>query len=301
MSDSYDTFTVTVDGGDLHVGRWGDGRSVVMASHGITANHLSWQRVGELVMDRSDGATSVVAVDHRGRAGSATVAGPFGLARHADDLMAVLDHLGADRAVLTGHSMGGFVVSTAAERHSDRVEALVMVDGGLPFPLELPPDADVEMVVKSVIGPALERLDQRWPDVGSYIDFFVQHPAFQPPNVFPPTARSYVTHDAVTDDDGRIRSSVSKAAVLEDGGAAIVDPDSARAIERVNTPTTLLWAPRGMLDQSPGLYPPASIDTANEVLAHVCPEVVDDTNHYTILVGEHGASAVADAILAANR
>jgi pimeloyl-ACP methyl ester carboxylesterase len=300
MSDSYHTFTVTVDGGDLHVGRWGDGRRVVMASHGITANHLSWQRVGELVMERSGGAVSLVAIDHRGRAGSATVAGPYGLARHADDLMVVLDHLGADRAVFAGHSMGGFVVSTAAERHSARVEALVMVDGGLPFPLELPPDADVEVVVKSVIGPALDRLDQRWPDIESYIDFFVQHPSFQPPNVFPLTARAYVTHDAVADDDGRIRSSVSKAAVLEDGGAVIVDPASARAIERVNTPTTLLWAPRGMLDQSPGLYPPASIDAANEVLAHVCPAVVDDTNHYTIVVSEHGASAVADAILAAN-
>jgi pimeloyl-ACP methyl ester carboxylesterase len=301
MSESYTTFTVTVDGGDLHVGRWGRGERVVMASHGITANHLSWQRVGELVVERSDGAVSLVAVDHRGRAGSAGVTGPFGLARHADDLMAVLDRVGADRAVFAGHSMGGFVVSTAAERHSDRVLALVMVDGGLPFPLELPPDTDVEVVVQSVIGPALDRLDQRWPDVESYVDFFVQHPSFQPPNVFPPAGRAYVAYDAVIDHDGQVRSSVSKAAVLEDGGAAIVDPDSARAIERIAKHATILWAPRGMLDQTPGLYPPAFIEAAAEALAHVRPAAVDDTNHYTILVGEHGASAVADAILAADR
>ena len=299
MSLPYQRFGVAVDGGELTVGRWGDGERIIMASHGITANHLSWQRVGELVVERSDGAVSLVAIDHRGRAGSADVSGPFGLTRHADDLLAVLDQLGLDSAVLAGHSMGGFVVSTAAERHGDRVEALVIVDGGLPFPMELPPEVDVEMVVQSVIGPALDRLDQRWPDVESYVDFFVRHPSFQPPNVFPDAARAYVAYDAVVTDDGQVRSSVNKAAVLEDGGAAIVDPDSARSVERITTPTTMLWAPRGMLDQTPGLYPPASIEAAEEALAHVCPAGVDDTNHYTILVGEHGAAAVADAILAA--
>lgn len=299
MSLSYQRFGVAVDGGELTVGRWGHGDRVALASHGITANHLSWQRVGELVVELSDDNVSLVAIDHRGRAGSADVSGPFGLARHAEDLLAVLDHLGRDSAVLAGHSMGGFVVATAAERHGARVEALVMIDGGLPFPMEVPPDADIEMVVKAVIGPALDRLDQRWADVESYIDFFVRHPSFQPPNVFPDAARAYVAYDAVVADDGRVRSSVSKTAVLEDGGAAIVDPDSARPIERITTPTTMLWAPRGMLDQTRGLYPPASIDAAEEALAHVCSAMVDDTNHYTILVGEHGAAAVADAILAA--
>lgn len=301
MSDIYRTFAVAVDGGKLNVGRWGDGDRVVLASHGITANHLSWTRVGELVVERSRGAVSLVAVDHRGRAGSATVPGPFGMARHADDLVAVLDHLAVVRAVLAGHSMGGFVVSTVAERHSDRVEALIMVDGGVPFPLNLPPAVDVETVVQSVIGPALDRLDQRWPDLGAYLDFFVQHPSFQPPSVFPPAARAYVAHDAVTDDDGWIRSSVNKKAVLEDGSAVIIDPDSARAIERIATPTTMLWAPRGMLDQPPGLYSADSIEAADSALAHLRPALVVDTNHYTILVGEKGASAVADAILNACR
>lgn len=297
MSLSYQRFEVPVDGGAVTCGRWGSGGRIVVTSHGITANHMQWLRVGELVDEASDGATSVVAADHRGRAGSAEVPGPYGMEVHADDLMAVLDHLGLDSAPLVGHSMGAFVVAVAAERHPIRVDHLVLVDGGLPLPLDLPADADVEAVVQSVIGPALDRLDQRWPDENSYVDFFRAHPAFQPPNEWTDTVEAYVRHDAVSTPEGTIRSSVVKDAVLIDGGAAITDPASASAVERISTPTTLLWAPRGVLDQSPGLYSQAQISAAAS-LDHLDIALVPDTNHYTIAVGERGARAVAAAIAA---
>lgn len=294
---TYERFDVPVAGGALACGRWGQGSQVVVASHGITANHLSWLRVGELVDELSGGQVSLVAVDHRGRAGSAILPGPYGMGAHADDLMGVLDHLGLGSAVLAGHSMGGFVIATAAERHPERVEGLVLVDGGLAFPLELPPDADVEAVVHSVIGPALERLDQRWPDEASYVALFTGHPAFQAPNQWTQAAEAYVRYDAVPTPEGEIRSSVVKEAVLTDGGAAIVDPDSARVLERVTTPSTLLWAPRGILDQSPGLYTADQIAGATSELEHLDARLVGDANHYTILVGQDGAAAVASAMV----
>ncbi len=298
MDHSYQTIGVPVAGGTLAAGRWGSGPPVI-ASHGITANHRSWQRVAELVVERSDDTVGLVAVDHRGRAASAGLPGPFGMAAHADDVLAVAEHLTVDRVVLAGHSMGGFVVAAAAERHPDRVAALVLVDGGVPFPLEIPPDADVEAVVQSVIGPALDRLDQRWPDEDAYVDFFRAHPAFRPPNRWTDAVEAYVRYDATPTDDGEIRSSVAKDAVLVDGGAAIVDPEGAAAIERIGSPTRLLWAERGILDQSPGLYQEAQIDEVRGRLDHLDAELVTDTNHYTIVTDDPGATAVADAIIAA--
>ncbi|MDH3682375.1 MAG: alpha/beta hydrolase, partial [Acidimicrobiia bacterium] len=199
-------------------------------------------------------------------------------------------------APLVGHSMGAFVVAVAVERHPDRVEHLILVDGGLPLPVELSPDVDIEAAVQSVIGPALDRLDQRWPDEEAYVEFFTNHPAFQPPNEWPAAAEAYVRYDAVVTPEGEIRSSVNKEAVLVDGGAAIVEPESSAAIRRIATPTVLLWAPRGILDQSPGLYSREQIDEAVTELAHLEAELIDHTNHYTIVVGERGAAAVADAI-----
>jgi pimeloyl-ACP methyl ester carboxylesterase len=43
-----------------------------------------------------------------------------------DDLRGLLDHLGVDRAVLVGHSMGGQAVSTLAQEDPGRVRGLVM-------------------------------------------------------------------------------------------------------------------------------------------------------------------------------
>jgi pimeloyl-ACP methyl ester carboxylesterase len=297
MTAPYERFQVPTDGGPLTVGRWGDGQRVIVASHGITANHLSFKRIPELLVERSDGAASLVAVDHRGRAGSAEVSGPYGMATHGRDLVAVLNHLELDTATLVGHSMGGFVVTAAAEHHPDRVERLVLIDGGVPFPLELPPDADVEAVVHSVIGPALERLDQRWPDEDAYVGFFKAHPAFQPPNRWTETVEAYVRYDAVVTDDGQIRSSAVKAAVLEDGGAAITDPTSASSVERISHPTTLVWARRGLLDQTPGLYPPAVVEEVTGRLEHLSASLVEDANHYSVAVDDVGASAVVEVLL----
>ncbi len=255
MDVNYERVSIPVTGGSIAAGRWGRGDNIVVAAHGITANHMSWQRIAELVVERSGGATSLVAVDLRGRAGSADTPGPFGLAAHADDLMSVLDHFSLDSAVLTGHSLGGFIVAVAAERHPSRVDRLVLVDGGIPFPGELPADADVETIVQAVIGPALDRLDQRWPNEEAYVDFFRAHPAFQPPNEWTDAVEAYVRYDAVTTPEGEIRSSCSKEAVLEDGGEAIVNPEAASAIARVTTPADFVWAARGLFDDEPGLYP----------------------------------------------
>lgn len=297
----YQRSEAEVAGGTLAYGRWGRGERIVLASHGITANHMSWLRIAELVVEGSDGAVSVVAVDHRGRAASASTPGPYGLAAHADDLASVLDHLGAATAVLAGHSMGAFVVAVAAERHPARVDHLVLVDGGLPLAVEVPPGADVEAVVRSVIGPALDRLDMRWPDEDAYLGFFRAHPAFAPPNEWTRAAEAYVRADVLRTDDGQVGSSVRKEAVLVDGGAAITDPRGSSAIERVDVATTLLWAPRGLLDQEPGLYPAEVIADATARLGHLEAIAVPDTNHYTIGVGERGAAAVARALLDATR
>jgi len=300
MSVRYERLQVPVAGGELAVGRWGSGTPSVFASHGITANHLSFTRIAELVVERSGGAVSVVALDHRGRAGSADCAGPFGLRAHADDVVAVMDHLGAERATLIGHSMGGFVVANAAEHHPGRVERLVLIDGGVAFPTgDTPPpaDVDVEAAVRAVIGPALDRLDMRWDSVEAYVDFFRAHPAFQPPNEWTATIEDYVRHDAALDADGRVRSSVVKDAVLADGGTVIVDPAGARAIERVAVPTDFLWCPRGLLDEPAGLYPEAYVGEVAARLGHVSAALAVDTNHYTIVTADVGASVVADAIV----
>jgi alpha-beta hydrolase superfamily lysophospholipase len=94
---SYDSFDVPVPGGDLRVGRWtasDPAAPVVVAAHGVTANHRTWA----LVAEQAD--FTLVAPDLRGRGRSGALEGSAGMARHADDLLAVLDHLAVDTAVV---------------------------------------------------------------------------------------------------------------------------------------------------------------------------------------------------------
>ncbi len=292
---------VPVRGGTLAVTEWpGDG-PVVVAVHGITANGLAWAETAAAL----GGRARLLAPDLRGRAGSADLPGPWGMANHADDVIAILDHLGVEQAVLAGHSMGGFVVATAAERTPARVRRVLLVDGGLPLPGAVAPDADadvavdIEAVVGAVIGPALERLDLSFASVEAYLDYFRAHPAFLPPNPWPASNDDYFAHDlGPARADGQYRSRVRKDATLFDGGETLRDPAVADAVHRMAVPTVVAWAPRGILDQTPGLYAPDVIAAVTARSPHLRTVEIPDTNHYSIVMSAHGAEAVAELLLA---
>ncbi len=100
----------------------GDG-PVVVFSHGLLMNHTMFAAQVEALRD----AYRVVTWDQRGH-GEAEHDGTWSYWDSADDLLALLDHLGVDRAVLAGMSQGGFLSLRAALRAPERVRALVLID-----------------------------------------------------------------------------------------------------------------------------------------------------------------------------
>jgi 3-oxoadipate enol-lactonase len=68
----------------------------------------------------------VIAMDHRGHGRGIRSPAPFRLADCADDVAAVLDALGIDRAVMVGYSMGGPIAQLTWHRHRERVAGLVL-------------------------------------------------------------------------------------------------------------------------------------------------------------------------------
>ena len=100
----------------------------------------------------------MVALDLRGRGDSEKPPSGYGLATHAADAIRTLDHLGVERGVLVGHSMGAFVALHAALQYPDRIRALVLLDGGWPRP-EDASEAD-ETAVQEGLQRAFGRLDK---------------------------------------------------------------------------------------------------------------------------------------------
>jgi N-formylmaleamate deformylase len=114
-----------VDLGDarIHYYRRGDGPPVVLA-HGATDDGRCWGRVAERLEDGYE----LIAYDARGHGKSSDITRPQPPA--GDDLLAVVSHLGLDRPVAMGHSMGAGAVADAASRAPDALRAAILEDPG---------------------------------------------------------------------------------------------------------------------------------------------------------------------------
>jgi hypothetical protein len=86
-----------------------------------------------------------------------------------------------------------------------------------------------------------------------------------------------------------MRSSCVKDAVTADGRELLADDGVRTLTDRVGKPISMLWAPRGMVDEPSGLYDERRVSGLEN-------ECVPDTNHFSILLGAPGAKRVATAI-----
>lgn len=295
-------FELPVAGGPLNVARAGPPRrraeGVVVALHGITASHMAWRMAARALVEET--GICLLAPDLRGRGRSAGLPGPYGFAAHLSDVLALLDRVDVPRIVLAGHSMGAYVAARLAADYPERVSSLVLVDGGLPLPV--PADKDPDEVLKATLGPAIERLDQTFPTRADYVAMWRKHPAFA--DAWNADVEAYVNYDLESAHDvahpEAVRSVVSLEAVRTDGRELLLDELTRTAISRVVAPVRLLRAPRGLLNDDRPLLPDEVLAEFVAARPEAQVEMVADTNHYTILLGEGpGPARVAAAIRAA--
>lgn len=90
--------------------------------HGLSASFGFWEhQLTDLAPDRR-----VLALDLPGFGRSGRPDAPYTPPWFADVVVAWMDHVGLDAAVLVGHSMGGQIALTTALAHPERVAALVL-------------------------------------------------------------------------------------------------------------------------------------------------------------------------------
>lgn len=106
-------------------------RPPLLLTHGYGQSARMWDRnVEALAADRL-----VISWDLRGHGTSEAPADPSSYTHVAclEDMRALLDEAGAERAVLCGQSLGGFLSLRFALEHPQRVAGLVLVDAGPGF------------------------------------------------------------------------------------------------------------------------------------------------------------------------
>ena len=113
--------TVTTNGVDLHVVDEGpeDGPLVVLA-HGFPELSYSWRHQ---IPALAHAGYRVLAPDQRGygRSSRPDPIADYDIAHLTDDLLGLLDDVGAERAAFVGHDWGSMVVWQMSLLHPDRV------------------------------------------------------------------------------------------------------------------------------------------------------------------------------------
>lgn len=85
-------------------------------------------RIWRDLIVRLAGECSIVAYDKRGHGLSEIGETPYSMELLADDLAALLDHLGLRRAIICGVSVGGVIAQQLYHRRPDLVRALILCD-----------------------------------------------------------------------------------------------------------------------------------------------------------------------------
>lgn len=227
--------SVETPAGTLRYWECGEGTPIVFV-HGLLTNSLLWRKV---VPTLAEDFRCIVPDWPLGSHTEAMRADadltPPGL---VDVIIAALDHLGVDRAVLVGNDTGGALCQMVAARHPDRVAALVLTNCDA-FD-NFPPRIFAPLMLSARVPGALAALGQvlRWRRLWRLpvaFGWLAKHPL----------------HPGVV--DAWLSPGRSDAAVRRDLKKAILglDPkytqEAAEQLRRFEQPVLLAWAPEDRL------------------------------------------------------
>lgn len=100
----------------------GDGFPIIF-THGASWNNMQWKKQIEFFKD----SYKVITWDVRGHGHSSLPDGPVHSDDFSADLIALMDHLNLEQAILCGLSMGGHISLQTAIKYPNRVKSLILI------------------------------------------------------------------------------------------------------------------------------------------------------------------------------
>jgi pimeloyl-ACP methyl ester carboxylesterase len=247
--------------------REGSGKRVLCV-HGLTANCRCW----DVIASDLAPAHSVLSMDLRGRGLSDKPSTGYSLKHHVRDIFCLLEDLGLKQAVLMGHSLGAYISLAFAAQHPDRVEKLILLDGGGELKQEQWDKVDL------AIKPSLDRLGQIFPSFEAYIENMKQAPILQP---WSQAIEDYFRYES-EDVEGGVRSRTHPAHIQEER-QNIRQVVPSQYYPKVSCPVLILRATDGILRQDDLVL----LEAAAEKMVSEIPDArrvdIKETNHFSIL------------------
>jgi lipase len=271
---------------ELAIWRAGEGATPVICLHGITAQHRAFNALARHLSS----SRPIVGVDLRGRGDSAKPESGYGLETHARDVVRVLDHLGLERAVIVGHSMGGFVALGVALSYPERVRAIVLLDAGWPrvevSPEEISEEQEQEAAaIEEGLERAFRRLDMTFESPEDYLDFWFPGQELTLEDL-PPDLADYYLYD-LEGVEGGYQPKASSAAAREDSSAVSCTRPTLEEMRDIGCPVAMVRASEGFFPGSDPVISDETRDAMARVLDLRSESLLEGANHYTMLWPEY--------------
>jgi pimeloyl-ACP methyl ester carboxylesterase len=193
---------------------------------------------------------------------------------------------------IVGHSMGAFIATALAAQNPELVSGLILIDGG--YLLDMPVGVDAEQVLDTVLAQRITQLQETYPSREVYREFWRGRPNF-PAADWGPWTEAFLDYE-VGGEDGVWRPKASEAAVRFDVTESFKTAEITARLESLRVPVLLLRAATGFALDRPPLIPDSAVAQMRTFLPQLEEEMIPGTTHYTIVLGERGASRVADLI-----
>lgn len=261
--------------GDLtfHYVQWGEQGSPLVCVHGLTANAFCFQALA----DRLSQHYRVFAYDLRGRGDSDKPEEGYGISTHAADLAEIIDALELDRPFIVGHSLGAMIGVYFAANYPDKLNRLVLLDGGGELPwrtitdqplwltasiarLGIPVASYEEFINRLKAAPFLG------PYWNEYLDIYFEHDVFRQPG-------------------GSLIPKGDPVGVHADQVSLEEDWHPHRLYPSIQVPTLLVRAGQSMLIPHDQLLPEEEAARMQRSIKHCRYVNYPDLNHYTIVFG----------------
>ena len=256
------------DGVKIQLALWEGRGKQILCIHGITANCRFWDCLASALSPHH----KVIAIDLRGRGLSDKPPTGYSIEHHCKDILALMSDQGLERPVLMGHSLGAFISLVFAAQSPQRVDRLILVDGGGKLS-----ETQMSMVFAG-IKPSLDRLGQVFPSLETYLSQMKQAPYLQPWNSY---MEAYFRYE-IEEVEGGIRSRVHPKHIEEEA-RNLKKVDSREFYNKVKAPTLILRATKGMLAEDDLLLPEDEVDRMVHEIPNAKRVYVEGTNHYSIL------------------
>jgi pimeloyl-ACP methyl ester carboxylesterase len=263
---------VNGDGIVINLAVWEGSGQPILCLHGITANCRCWDTLAQALTP----TYHLFAMDLRGRGLSEKPSKGYALEYHLQDIKCLLDDLGIDRVAIMGHSLGAFIGLAFAAEYPERVECLILVDGG--------GDLSTEHMEKVSVGikPALDRLGQVFTSEKAYLEKMSAAPYIQPWSF---AIEKYYHHEIEIVEDG-VQTNIAPAHIMEEA-LNIMKVDCASYYLRIQCKVLILRAPVGLLSLDDILLPEEVIDRMIVEIPHAQRFDVSGMNHYGIVFQPH--------------